>query len=112
MLGSLKELLPLLAANKVETFRCGELDITFQSRGEAGAEGLVSSPSTTAANPTPSERQVETLKTEGMVAPQSLDEEMAYDKILHWSCPVEEGPVPLTDDAPMTEAQLPEETRV
>lgn len=95
---ALKEILPIMAAAGVAGFRCGELEISFNHGGQS-PEGATLTPAVDAANPVPPDAPIGIEKTEGVVAPQSLDEEIPYDKILNWSSPTDDGPVPLTDDA-------------
>lgn len=103
-LGLLVHYLPKLKELGISKVKAGEFEFEFHvEKTPAGVAATV--PHTTPAA-TPATGPLETVKVQDMVLPNGLDEEMNFDKILNWSAPVDEGPVPLTNDTPMGE--LPE----
>lgn len=98
-LSSLRELIPLMRESGVYYFKSGDLELRF-SRPPKKTKTMpaVTSPIKTseAIAGVPSAEE-----SKDPIVPQALDGEMNFDKILNWSAPVDSGPVPLTDDAPL-----------
>jgi hypothetical protein len=95
-LSLLRELIPLMHSNGVSSFKFEGLELSFQSLPKKKKK--TSSPAATVSPPLTAAGDVQTPSP---AVPQGMDAEMNFDKILNWSAPVDEGPVPLTNDAPL-----------
>lgn len=141
-LSILKELLPIMRDCKVKTLEFDGLKLTFQDlpgtfpttttinypaqpdtlrpsfvwtaqtpSSETQTSGSASS-FIPPAIPLVTNDPIKTDKIQDSVVPQGLEEEMSFDKILHWSGSEDTGSVPLTDDVALdsnTNLELPKE---
>lgn len=116
-LSHLKDLIPILAAAKVKSFKFEGLEVLFEA--DLGTKtvqnvqfpGVQTVPLGKPWSPydfIPGQG-IKTEKIEDVVVPQSVDEEMDFDKVLHWSGSGDDRSVKLTDDVPLSDEVRAEE---